>query len=182
MRVILAALAASALLTATVATSAAAHDPVPRTTSVRGTGLLANPVGDEIRFTVDAHAVPDDGGGPFPDRSWGTARLSHRFGQEDPPHTIWYEVAVDCLATGGGTATVTGVVVRTAPDPAAQPQLGARLGFSIDDNGPGHRDRVGLAGPTDNPARCMAPAAFFAVSEGGYKVRDADRGSAHGIF
>ena len=173
MRIVLAAMAATALITATAATSAAAHDPAPRTTSVRGTALLANPVDDEIRFSVDAHAVPDDAGGPYPDRSWGTARLSHRFGQEDPPRTIWFEVAVDCLATGGGTATVTGVIVRTAPDPDAQAQLGARLGFSIDDNGPGRRDRVGLAGPSDNPARCLAPAAFFAVTQGGYTVRDA---------
>jgi hypothetical protein len=171
MRTFLAATAATALLTATVATSAAAHDPAPRTTSVRGTALLANPVDDEIRFTVDAHAVPDDAGGPIPDRSWGTARLSHRFGQEDPPRTIWFEVSVDCLATGGGTATVTGVIVRTAP--GAEAELGERLAFSIDDNGPGHRDRVGLAGPPETSGRCMAPAAFFAVSEGGYTVRDA---------
>ncbi len=173
MRTLFTALAATTLITATAGASAAAHEPAPRTTSVKGTALLANPVNDEIRFTVDAHAVPDDAGGPYPDRSWGTARISHTFGQESPPRTIWYEIEVDCLATGGGTATVTGVIVRTAPDPAAESQLGGRLGFSIDDNGPGRRDRVGAAGSMDNPGRCLAPAAFFAVTEGGYTVRDA---------
>lgn len=172
MRTFLAAAAATVLTTGTATVSAAAHEPAPRTTSVRGTALLANPVDDEIRFTVDAHAVPDDAGGPYPDRSWGTARIAHTFGQENPPRTIWYEIEVDCLATGGGTATVTGVIVRTAPDPAAEAQLGGRLGFSIDDNGARH-DRVGIASSMDNPGRCLAPAAFFAVTEGGYTVRDA---------
>jgi len=174
MRALLAAAAATVLSTVTVAASAAAHEPAPRTSSVKGTALLANPADDEIRFTVDAHAVPDDAGSPYPDRSWGTARISHTFGQENPPRTIWFEIEVDCLATGGGTATVTGVIVRTAPDPAAESQLGGRLGFSIDDNGPGRKDRVGMAGTVDNPGRCLAPAAFLAVAEGGYAVRDAN--------
>lgn len=127
---------------------------------------------DEVVVTVDAHArfAP---GSPFPARSWGTARLSHLFTGEQPG-LIWYEIAVDCLMTGGRTATVTGVITTAAPE--GQAYVGTRVGLSVADLG--RRDQVGFTGVTQpgqpELTKCMAPGTFFTVRDGDFTVRDAD--------
>jgi hypothetical protein len=133
---------------------------------VQGSARLYYPAPDEvIRFTVDAHAENADDG--WPGAAWGTARLSHRRGSVDS----WAEIAVDCVATGGPIATITGIVTDASPD--NQVWLDTRIGFSVyDDNG--GRDRVGFTGPArpdDPPLRkCVALAPTFAVVDGGYTV------------
>jgi hypothetical protein len=129
---------------------------------------------DEVVFTVDAHARFAPGPpSPHPAQSWGTARLSHLFTGEQPGF-IWYELTVDCLMTGGRTATVTGRITEAAP--AGQAYLGRRIGFSVADLG--RWDQVGFTGvtPVEEPelTRCMAPGTFFTVQSGDFTVRDAD--------
>jgi hypothetical protein len=163
------------------ATAAAAAEPSATSAKgdvahLRGSARVLFPPSpdDEVIFTVDAHARFAPGPpSPDPAQSWGTARLSHLFTGEQPGF-IWYEIAVDCLITGGRTATVTGVVTKAAPD--GQALLGRRLGFSVADLG--HRDQVGMARATQpgepELTRCMAPATFFTLKSGDFTVRDAD--------
>lgn len=171
--------AATVLLGASATAGAAAAAPPTGkgdTAHLRGSARVLFPPApdDEVVFTVDAHSrFAADPPSPFPSRSWGTARLSHRFTGERPGF-IWYEIAVDCLMTGGQTATVTGLITRAAP--AAEAYVGTRVGFSVADLG--RRDQVGFTGVTQagQPAltRCMAPATFFTLREGDFTVVDAD--------
>jgi hypothetical protein len=171
------ALPAIAGLLLTVSAPAVAAGPAgagdPRAATLRGTARLAYPPApdDKIIFSVDAHARYDEpANGPLPSSSWGTARLSH----ESAEGAVWYSISVDCLVTGGNTATVTGIVVHTSPN--AEQILGARVGFSVADLG--RHDRVGMTGAPvgDVPElrQCMAPATVFAVRDGDLAVVDAD--------
>ncbi|MEU4623939.1 hypothetical protein AB0G04_28690 [Actinoplanes sp. NPDC023801] len=156
---------------------AAAHaGPDPDVARLHGSALVFYPPSpaDEVRFTVDAYARYG-GLGPWPVRSWGTAHLSHHSPAQN--YTVWYSMRVDCLMTGGDTATVTGEVLDASPNAAGW--IGDRVGFSVTDRG--RRDRVGMTGllspyPDDSPAprKCTAPAAYSTVVGGGYTVTDTD--------
>jgi hypothetical protein len=112
--------------------------------------------------------------------SRGTARISHH-APETPqgPFTVWAEIDVDCVVTGGRTATVTGRVIKADPQSQRNGWVGQRFGFSVADNGRGRFDRVGWSGPRNEEAGepelrpCMAPAPFYTVRAGGYTVKDA---------
>ncbi|GAA2542059.1 hypothetical protein GCM10010435_07050 [Winogradskya consettensis] len=58
--------------------------------------------------------------------------------------------------------------------PDGQSLIGTRLGFSVADNG--RHDTVGFTGVqgTAELPKCMAPAAFFEVRDGDYRVTDAN--------
>jgi hypothetical protein len=147
--------------------------------SLEGTARLDYPVtGEAVRVSVDAHTVYD-GPGSIPARSWGTFRISHAVQGQD----YWGEFQVDCLTTGGPTATVTGRLVRTSPGHPWATELDpyTRMGMSFyvpAHGGTGRKDpaRAGLSGATARNAppltRCMAPAADMAVVAGGYTLRD----------
>ncbi|MGW8701795.1 hypothetical protein ACWGOK_33580 [Streptomyces eurythermus] len=140
--------------------------------SLKGEARLAYEVTTEqVRVTVDAHSVYHQGS--IPVRSWGTFRISHVV----DGHDYWGDLKVDCLTTGGPTATVTGRLVRTSP---GHPWidtlgLGTRMGvsFLVPEDGPA---RAGLSGGTAKGkpllTKCMAPAADMAVTEGGYTLHD----------
>jgi hypothetical protein len=157
-----------------IQTSARAASPEPARNaessgvrvSVQGWGRLYYPAPDEIiQFTVDAHAKNLEDGSPG--AAWGTARISHRRGPVDS----WAKVAVDCVATGGPVATITGIVIDASPD--NQQWRDTRLGFSVYDGG--DSDRVGFTGPRqpgDPPLRrCVAIAPTFTVTHGGFTVK-----------
>ncbi|WP_051167628.1 hypothetical protein [Actinoplanes sp. N902-109] len=151
------------------ATAATAAAPEPGSGSLHGSGRVVFPPtpADEVWFSVDAHAIyAAADGGPFPSRSWGTMRVSHRFTDPEPAD-VWYTLTVDCLMTGGHTATVTGIVNAAAP--GAENLIGQRIGFSVADLG--RRDEVGFQ---VGAGECTAPATYFSVVEGGYQVRDGD--------
>ncbi|WP_418957586.1 hypothetical protein [Streptomyces tritici] len=173
--VVLALIAAVAAPVA-VAAPAPAEPPAPaRTThsSLAGEARMAYPVADEeVRVRVDAHAR--FGPASLPTRSWGTFRISH----EVDGTVHWGEFAVDCLTTGGPTATVTGRLVRTSPGHVWREVLDpdVRMGVSFHVPGKGGEARIGLSGatPKGEPqlTRCMAPAADARVVEGGYRLKD----------
>jgi hypothetical protein len=162
--------------TAAAATPDGQASPETMTASLTGWGRLVwfDP-GDDLQFAVAARATYT-AARPFPDTSTGTVRVSHRFNSFEPPVTVWFHVAVDCLTTGGDTATVTGIVTDAHPHLAKL--LWHRVGFSVSEGRAGRPDRVGFSGPPKESEPelrpCMAPAALFPVREGGYKVRDAD--------
>ncbi|NEE16693.1 hypothetical protein G3M58_60795, partial [Streptomyces sp. SID7499] len=71
--------------------------------------------GHDIQVTVDAHAIFKGVGWAEPDTSWGTFRIHHRMpaAKGEPEKVNWGDFEVDCLTSGGPTATVTGRIVRT---------------------------------------------------------------------
>lgn len=159
---------AAAMTSGSTILTAAAKDAEPSNSNVtvQGWARLYYPAPDEvIQFTVDAHAENADDG--WPGAAWGTARMSHRRGPVDS----WAEIAVDCVATGGPVATLTGIVVDASPD--NEVWRGTRIGFTVYDDSGGN-DRVGFTGPPrpgDPPLRkCVATAPTFAVTDGGYTV------------
>ncbi|UYQ65638.1 hypothetical protein [Streptomyces peucetius] len=150
----------------------AAQAAVARTSVLEGEARLGYEVAEEaVRVTVDARSTYAVGS--IPTRSWGTFRISHAIDGRD----YWGDFEVDCLTTGGPTATVTGRLVRTSADHLWQTHLdpGTRMGLSF--YVPRDKEaRVGLSGATARGAplltRCMAPAADMAVVDGGYTLRD----------
>ncbi|WP_328944166.1 hypothetical protein OG259_24205 [Streptomyces sp. NBC_00250] len=148
--------------------------------SLKGEGRMEYPeTEEEVRFSVDARATY--AAGSLPTRSWGTFRLSHSYPAKDgaPATTHWGEFKVDCLTTGGPTATVTGTLVRTNPGSPWQgvldPHFRMGVSFLVPPKGDGP-SRIGLSGGTleGEPllTKCMAPAADARVIEGGYTLRD----------
>lgn len=139
---------------------------------------------DEIRFSVDATAAPFSrpvGGLPqgMPTDARGTVTVSHWSPGKGQGRRA--EAAVDCLVTGGGTATLSARVTKSEdPD-----EIGERLGFSVTSGGPG-KGRFGFSWAVSNVdvvdgkavfphvGTCMAPAPFAAVTKGGFKVRHAE--------
>ncbi|MFJ8076855.1 hypothetical protein ACIQ7Q_23665 [Streptomyces sp. NPDC096176] len=145
---------------------------VTSASALKGQARLGYEVaGEEVRVTVDARSTFDLGS--IPTRSWGSFRISHVIDGRD----YWGDFEVDCLTTGGPTATVTGRLVRTSPVHPWQTHLDPHtrmgLSFHVPRNG---EARVGLSGATAKGAplltRCMAPAADMAVVDGGYILRD----------
>ncbi|MEV0324506.1 hypothetical protein ACIBKX_39090 [Streptomyces sp. NPDC050658] len=191
-------LALAALATTTAAVTASADTrataeatprptPKPPTASLKGQSRMDFPDpagGHDIRVTVDARAVFDPNGASLPTRSWGTFRIYHRIDPtNDRPGTVnWGDFKVDCLTTGGPTATVTGKLVKAAPGGAWEQFLdrpeGVRMGVSFyvpEKSTGGGPARIGLSGATaeNEPllTKCMAPAADAAVIDGGYHLK-----------
>ncbi|MEV4442017.1 hypothetical protein AB0K09_24015 [Streptomyces sp. NPDC049577] len=152
--------------------------------SLRGWGRMDYPVaGDDIQVTVDAHATFGGLGRARPDKSWGTFRIYHRMAAAngEPEKVNWGDFEVDCLTSGGPTATVTGRIVRTGGNAGAWDDYlkrHIRMGISFyvgagKGGGPG---RIGLSGGTAEGepllSACMAPAADSKVTKGGYDLTD----------
>ncbi|HEY9374597.1 hypothetical protein, partial [Streptomyces sp.] len=158
---------------------AAVSATAPLLSSLKGEGRMDYPVtAEEVRVRVKAHSTYERGS--IPTRSWGTFRLSHSYPQPDgkPPIVYWGDFKVDCLRTGGPTATVTGTLVRTNPGyhpwkGVLDPHFRMGVSFLVLPNG---ESRIGLSGATAKGkpmlTPCMAPASDARVVEGGYTLRD----------
>lgn len=179
-------LRATALVAALVAVAApaaaapvASPTPAPQTpavSSLKGDARMDYPVADqEVRVSVDAHSTYTVGS--VPQRSWGTFRISHA----QDGTLYWGEFDVDCLTTGGPTATVTGRLVRTSPGhpwlTTLDPHTRMGVSFLVPEKG---QARIGLSGATEKSepllTKCMAPAADAKVIDGGYTLRDRRHG------
>ncbi|MGE7389624.1 hypothetical protein ACQKM2_29535 [Streptomyces sp. NPDC004126] len=181
----------AALLAAVALASPAPAAPVaPKTASVHGGGAIFFPYSakDDIRFTVDAESVPWTKPYPntpgleqgLPTDARGRVTISHLF--KETGFTGTAEAEVDCLVTGGKTATLTAVVKTSNVDGWE----GKRIGISVQDGERGAPDRVGFSwavanvdvkadGSVSEPrvGTCMAPAPFTEVVKGGFKVTPA---------
>ncbi|MFI9048900.1 hypothetical protein [Streptomyces sp. NPDC053427] len=174
LRTAIAALGAAALIGAAAEGSAAASGvahAAPRSTagaaagpSLTGSAKLYRSAGDIIHFAFDAHFGRDES--PLDAR--GTFRFSHVF----PDGTgAFAEGRIDCLLTGGRTATASGIV--TATD---KPGLkGKRVGFSVRDDG--RHDRLGYSwaatgdpSVTEDLPKCVASAPFEILESGDFTV------------
>ncbi|MFJ4770275.1 hypothetical protein ACIP88_14310 [Streptomyces uncialis] len=152
---------------------------------VRGAGRIdyVYSPDDTIRFGVDAEAVPFTRPLPgaqlpgLPTDARGTVRISHHV--QATGRTGWSVADVDCLVTGGGTATLTATVRESNVV-----DTGTRFGVSVQQGRHGQPDRLGFSwgvvnvaadttgGPKASPVgSCMAPAPFAPVTEGGFTVR-----------
>ncbi|GGQ26517.1 hypothetical protein [Streptomyces roseolilacinus] len=167
-------------------TAAAAAAPAPprareavTVSSLKGDARMDYPVADEeVRVSVDARSTY--AAGSVPRRSWGTFRISHSQGGT----LYWGEFEVDCLTTGGPTATVTGRLVRASPGhpwlTLLDPHTRMGVSFLVPEKG---EARIGLSGATGKGepllTACMAPAADAKVVDGGYTLRDREGRAPH---
>ncbi|MFF5702219.1 hypothetical protein ACFY7H_06920 [Streptomyces sp. NPDC012794] len=185
------ALAGSAALVATLVAAApapatpTAHKPA----SVHGGGTVSYPyvpADHDIRFTVDAEAAPWSRPFPAPGGEQGMpvdarGRVTVFHAMPDQDFTGVAEAEVDCMVTGGRTATVTAVVTSSNVG-----WEGKRIGISVQDGERGAPDRVGFSRGIANVdvkadgsasaapvGTCMAPAPFTEVVKGGFKVTPA---------
>jgi hypothetical protein len=159
---------ALAVFTATGATASAGTPAAeaPKEPSLVGTAKIyyAYAPDDDIRFDFDAHG--------FYTLARGTFHFRHSgIGPDGEPVTGEAWGKVDCLATGGDTATVTGTITRTVPPGI----MTGAVGFSV--AGHGRHQRLGfswgvLASPADLP-ECYAIAPFATVTAGHFAVGDA---------
>ncbi|WP_405978818.1 hypothetical protein [Streptomyces sp. NBC_00158] len=180
----------AALLAAVALASPAPAAPVaPKTASVHGGGAIFFPYSpkDDIRFTVDAESAPWTKPYPntpglekgLPTDARGRVTISHHF--KESGFTGTAEAEIDCLVTGGRTATLTAVVKTSNVG-----WEGKRIGISVQDGEHGAPDRVGFSWAVANVdvnadgsvveprvGTCMAPAPFTEVVKGGYKVTPA---------
>ncbi|MFD4946170.1 hypothetical protein ACFWNT_27420 [Streptomyces sp. NPDC058409] len=152
--------------------------------SLKGWGRMDYPdAGQDIQVTVDAHATFEGAGWTRPDKAWGTFRIYHRMpaANGEPELVNWGDFKVDCLTSGGPTATVTGRLVRTGGNVGAWDDYlkrHVRMGISFyvaEGKGSGP-SRIGLSGGTEDGepllSKCMAPAADAEVIKGGYDLTD----------
>ncbi|MER6089729.1 hypothetical protein [Streptomyces bluensis] len=154
------------------------------TSRLKGWGRMDYPdAGQDIQVTVDAHATFKGVGWSKPDKAWGTFRIYHRMPATngEPEMVNWGDFKVDCLTSGGPTATVTGRIMRTGGNTGAWDgylKRHIRMGISFyvgegKDSGP---SRIGLSGGTEEGepllSKCMAPAADYKVIKGGYDLTD----------
>ncbi|MEU9499983.1 hypothetical protein [Streptomyces sp. NPDC048196] len=173
------------------ATGDASVAPTPakessKVASVHGAGRIAYVYSphDDIRFTIDAEAAPFTRRMPglplpgLPTDAKGTVTIRHY----SPAHHVtgWSKAKVDCLVTGGGTATLTAVVEESNVGTkgkriglSIQQGRGAgpdRLGFGWDlvNFEPRAKDKKDLESPTGT---CMAPAPFAPVVKGAFTVQ-----------
>ncbi|MEU5160186.1 hypothetical protein AB0G74_11335 [Streptomyces sp. NPDC020875] len=157
------------------------------TASVKGKGRIHFTLRpkDTIRFEVDAVSVPYSQPLPglptgMPTDGEGTLRYSHY--NPDTGETGWAVADIDCVSTGGKTATVTAIIRRTNAE-----RVGKRVGISFQQGEHGAPARLGfswgvvnLDGGTDADGQlggtgtCQAPAPFSRVTEGGYRIRHAE--------
>ncbi|MGW7441452.1 hypothetical protein [Streptomyces sp. NPDC054849] len=185
------ALAGSAVLVATLvaAAPAPAAPAAPKLASVHGGGTVVFPYApkeDDIRFTVDAESAPWSR--PFPGKGLENGLPTDARGRVTVYHAMpgenftgVAEADVDCMVTGGKTATLTAVVTSSNVG-----WVGKRIGISVQDGERGGPDRVGFSwaivnvdvkpdGSVAEPTvgTCMAPAPFTEVTKGGFKVTPA---------
>ncbi len=170
---------------AAVATTPPSPAPTAETTtssSVQGRARMDYPAaGNDIQVSVDAHSTFARGNKPL--RSWGTFRIYHKI--EEPggkPQVYWGDFKVDCLTTGGPTATVTGTLERTSPGhpwrTMLEPHVRMGVSFYVPEAGKGGGARIGLTGASLKAEKkppltpCMAPAADSSVVAGGYTLQD----------
>ncbi|MFJ3749887.1 MULTISPECIES: hypothetical protein [Streptomyces] len=160
-----------------------------RTASVHGSARIHYVFSpdDDIRFTIDAEAAPYSRPLPglpqgLPTDARGTVSFRHVVATGQ---VATAKARVDCLVTGGGTATLTAVVTRSDVGP-----VGERLGFSVSEGRAGEPDRLGFSWGVANvdpektdeqgnvtapkAGTCMAPAPFAPASRGGFRVRHAE--------
>ncbi|MFE6839144.1 hypothetical protein ACFVFI_30440 [Streptomyces sp. NPDC057705] len=181
----------AAALAATLIAAApapAAPAAAPKLASVHGGGTIFYPYSakDDIRFTVDAESTPwtrpfpaPGGEKGLPTDARGRVTISHYFTETGSTATA--EAEVDCLVTGGRTATLTAVVKTSNVG-----WEGKRIGISVQDGQRGEPDRLGFSWGVANVdvkpdgtvaegavGTCMAPAPFTEVTKGGYKVTPA---------
>nr|WP_055501817.1 hypothetical protein [Nonomuraea pusilla] len=189
--------AAGALLlaAATVATGVAPAAPAaaapaenvpaaPTTTaSIKGWARMYFPApGNDVQVTVDAHGEYSAQSPAFPTRAWGSLRIYHAVDEPGKPQLVnWGELEVDCLTTGGPTATVTGILVRASPggpwEDLVKRKVRMGVSFYVAGKGKGKGpSRIGLSGataPGQPPlTKCMAPAADAPLTRGGYVLKD----------
>ncbi|MFG2342131.1 hypothetical protein [Streptomyces yangpuensis] len=185
------AVAGSAALLGTLmaAAPAPAAPAAPKVASVHGGGTVHYPyapASHDIRFTVDAESVPwsrplkgeglEQG---LPTDARGRVTVYHAIPEQG--FTAVSEAEVDCMVTGGRTATITAVVTSSNVG-----EEGKRIGLSVQDGERGAPDRFGFswgvvnldAKPDGTAAAstvgtCMAPAPFTEVTRGGFKVTPA---------
>lgn len=156
----------------------------PLTSSLKGWARMDYPdAGHDIQVTVDAHATFRGEGWSEPDRSWGTFRIYHRMpaANGEPEKVNWGDFKVDCLTSGGPTATVTGRLVRTGGnvggwDDYLERRVRMGVSFYVGEGKGSGPSRIGLSGGTEEGepllSRCMAPAADSKVTKGGYNLTD----------
>ncbi|MFG2971900.1 hypothetical protein ACGFYY_02700 [Streptomyces sp. NPDC048331] len=188
-----AALAATLIAAAPAPAAPAAATPAaqaaPKVAAVHGGGTIRYPyapASHDIRFTVDAEAVPwsrpfpaQGGEQGMPVDARGKVTIYHAMPDENV--TAVGEAEVDCLVTGGRTATITAVVTSSNVG-----WEGKRIGISVQDGERGGPDRLGFSwgianvdvqpdGSVSEPrvGTCMAPAPFTEVTKGGFKVTPA---------
>ncbi|MFF5208901.1 hypothetical protein [Streptosporangium sp. NPDC000396] len=165
-----------------VTTAPAESTPTATTTSsIKGWARMYFPApGNDVQITVDAHSEFTQESPSIPTRSWGTFRIYHGVDEPGKPHQEnWGELEVDCLTTGGPTATVTGILVRTTPggpwEDLVKRRVRMGVSFYVAGKGAGP-SRIGLSGATlkgEPPlTRCMAPAPDAPVTKGGYTLKD----------
>ncbi|MFE6714273.1 Repetin [Streptomyces sp. NPDC057695] len=138
---------------------AAAPVAAAEAAALTGSAKLYRPAGDDITFSFDAHLARKDRNDPL--AATGTFTYSH---YKDG----WggsARVKVDCLATGGKVATVTGIVTETD----VPGLLHRRVGVSVHDDG--RRDRLGYSWLASDPTKdevppCNAAAPFERVRAG----------------
>ncbi|MGP3688219.1 hypothetical protein ACTVZO_26575 [Streptomyces sp. IBSNAI002] len=180
---------AAALVATLVAAAPAPAAPAgPKAASVHGSGTILFPYAaeDDIRFTVDAESTPwtrpfpaPGGEQGLPTDARGRVTVSHRYTATG--FTATAEAEVDCLVTGGRTATLTAVVKSSNVG-----WEGRRIGISVQDGRHGEPDRVGFSWAVANVdvkpdgtvaegtvGTCMAPAPFTEVTKDGYRVTPA---------
>ncbi|MCX4627831.1 MULTISPECIES: hypothetical protein [unclassified Streptomyces] len=183
-----AALVAS-LIGAAPAPAAPAEPGTPKLASVHGGGTVSYPYvpkEHDIRFTVDADAAPWSRPFPAPGGEQGMpvdarGKVTVYHAMPEAGFTGVAEAEVDCMVTGGRTATITAVVTSSNVG-----WEGKRIGISVQDGERGGPDRVGFSwgianvdvkpdGSVSEPrvGTCMAPAPFTEVTKGGFKVTPA---------
>ncbi|MGF0177145.1 hypothetical protein ACQF36_43805 [Streptomyces sp. Marseille-Q5077] len=152
--------------------------------SLKGWGRMDYPdAGHDIQVTVDAHATFKGVGWTKPDNAWGSFRIYHRMpaANGEPAKVNWGDFEVDCLTSGGPTATVTGRIVRTggnvgAWDDYLKRRVRMGISFYVGDGSGSGTSRIGLSGGTADGepllSKCMAPAADSKVIKGGYDLTD----------
>ncbi|WP_314253672.1 hypothetical protein [Streptomyces sp. DSM 40907] len=185
-----AALAATLIAAAPAPAAPAPAEPAaPKVAAVHGGGTIRYPyvpASHDIRFTVDAEATPWSRPFPAPGGEQGMpvdarGKVTIYHAMPDENFTAVGEAEVDCLVTGGRTATVTAVVTSSNVG-----WEGKRIGISVQDGERGGPDRVGFSwditnvdvkpdGSVSEPrvGTCMAPAPFTEVTRGGFKVTPA---------
>ncbi|MCX5376166.1 hypothetical protein [Streptomyces sp. NBC_00091] len=186
---------AAALVATLIAAAPAPAAPVapgapaaPKLASVHGGGTIFFPYSpkDDIRFTVDAESAPWTKPLPvpglekgLPTDARGRVTIYHHYAEGG--FTGVAEAEVDCLVTGGKTATLTAVVKTSNVG-----WEGKRIGISVQDGQRGEPDRVGFSWAVANVdakpdgtvapgtvGTCMSMAPFTEVTKGGFKVTPA---------
>lgn len=133
--------------------------------SLTGSAKLLRGDGDDVRFSFDAHGLPDAARGTFSFRHIAPTERGYALGR------------IDCLVSGGQVAVATGIVTKTD----VKGLKGLRVGFTVHDKGPGKPDRVGYSwAATNDPTvtkdlpPCVSSAPFETVERGDFKVVSLD--------